>query len=405
MIYDLYQAQTDVLDPLRMMARHSSTLLRTVTPTQPYGLLLRHVTAALDVFGRSGTTHDRPAYAINDVTVGNKLVGVTDEIVLDTPFASLIHFKKDTDRPQPKVLLVAPMSGHFATLLRSTAETLLQDHDVYITDWHNARDVPVEAGRFGFDEYIDHVIKFLEFVGPRSHVLGICQPAVAVLAAVSILSEDNSEATPRSMTLMAGPIDTRRNPTKVNELAKTKDLSWFEDRMISVVPWRFRGAGRRVYPGFVQLSAFVAMNLDKHVGAHFRQFRSLAADDKVAAEMHRAFYDEYLAVMDLPAEFYLETVKRIFMDHELPKGNLKYHGRLVRPDMIKKTFLFTIEGERDDICGLGQTAAALDLCPNLRPSLKRHYVQTGVGHYGIFAGSRWVEEIYPRVREVIQLSA
>jgi poly(3-hydroxybutyrate) depolymerase len=405
MIYDLYQAQTDVFDPLRMMARHSSTLLKSVAPTQPYGVLLRHMTAALDVFGHSGTTHKRPAYAINDVTVGNKPVSVTDEIVLATPFASLIHFKKDTDRPQPKVLLVAPMSGHFATLLRSTAETLLKDHDVYITDWHNARDVPVEAGRFGFDEYIDHVIKFLEFLGPRSHVLGICQPAVAVLAAVAIMSEDNNEATPRSMTLMAGPIDTRRNPTKVNELAKTKDISWFEDRMISTVPWRFRGAGRRVYPGFVQLSAFVAMNLEKHIGAHFQQFRSLAAGDNVTAEMHRAFYDEYLAVMDLPAEFYLETVKRIFMDHELPKGELKYHGRPVRPETIQKTFLFTVEGERDDICGLGQTAAALDLCSNLRPPLKRHYVQTGVGHYGIFAGSRWVKETYPRVREVIQFSA
>ena len=206
------------------------------------------------------------------------------------------------------------------------------------------------------------------------------------------------------MTLMAGPIDTRRNPTKVNKLAKTKDLSWFEDRMIGIVPWRFRGAGRRVYPGFVQLSAFVSINLDKHMRAHFRQFRSLAAGDKAAAEMHRAFYDEYLAVMDLPAEFYLETVKRIFMDHELPKGELTYHGRPVRPEMIKKTFLFTVEGERDDICGLGQTAAALDLCSNLRPALKRHHVQTGVGHYGVFSGSRWVEEIYPRVREVIQFS-
>jgi poly(3-hydroxybutyrate) depolymerase len=265
--------------------------------------------------------------------------------------------------------------------------------------------VPVEAGRFGFDVYVEHVIKFLEFLGPRSHVLGICQPAVAVLAAVAIMSEDNNEATPRSMTLMAGPIDTRRNPTKVNKLAKTKDLSWFEDRMIGVVPWRFHGAGRRVYPGFIQLSAFVSMNLDKHIGAYFRQFRSLAAGDKAAAEMHRVFYDEYLAVMDLPAEFYLETVKRIFMDHELATGQLTYHGRLVRPDMIKKTFLFTIEGERDDICGLGQTAAALDLCSSLRPVLKRHHVQTGAGHYGIFSGSRWVHEVYPRVREVIQFSA
>lgn len=404
MIYQMYQAQADFMAPLRMMARTSSALLRTVTPSQPYGIALRHINAALDVFGNSGTTHKRPAYAIRDVMVGNNLVKVEDVTVDATPFASLVHFKKDSDRRQPKVLLVAPMSGHFATLLRSTVEVMLRDHDVYITDWHNARDIPVDAGSFGFDEYVEHVMRFLEFLGPRSHVIGVCQPAVAVLAAVAVMSEDNNPATPRSMTLMAGPIDTRRNPTKVNILAKTRDISWFEDKMIGVVPWRYRGAGRRVYPGFIQLSAFVAMNLDKHIGAHIKQFRALASEDNLVAGTHRAFYDEYLAVMDLPAEFYLETVQRIFMDHELPKGELKYRGRLVKPELITKTFLFTVEGERDDICGLGQTVAALDLCSNLRPSLKRHYVQTGVGHYGVFSGNRWAEEIYPRVREVIEFS-
>ena len=404
MIYQMYQAQADIMDPLRMMARTSSALLRTITPSQPYGIALRHINAALDVFGHSGTTHKRPAYAIKNVTVGNSLVNIEEEVVFSTPFASLLHFKKDSDRKQPKVLLVAPLSGHFATLLHNTVEVLLQDHDVYITDWHNARDMPVEAGRFGFDEYIEHVIRFLEFLGPRSHVVGVCQPTVAVLAAVAVMSEDNNPATPRSMTLMAGPIDTRRNPTKVNKLAKTKDISWFEDKMIGVVPWRYRGAGRRVYPGFMQLTAFVSMNLDKHIGAHIKQFRSLAAEDAARAETHRAFYDEYLAVMDLPAEFYLETVQRIFMDHELPKGELKYRGRLVKPETIKKTFLFTVEGERDDICGLGQTSAALDLCSNLRPLLKRHHVQTGVGHYGVFSGKRWANDIYPRVREVIEFS-
>jgi len=404
MIYQMYQAQADIMDPLRGMARTAAGLLRTVTPHQPYGIALRHINAALDVFGHSGTTHARPAYAIDDVMVGNKMVSVSDEVVYQTPFASLVHFKKDTDRKQPKVLLVAPMSGHFATLLRSTVEVLLQDHDVYITDWHNARDMPVEAGPFGFDEYVEHVIRFLEFLGPRSHVVGVCQPTVAVLTAVAVMSEDAHPATPRSMTLMAGPIDTRRNPTKVNKLAKTKDIAWFEDKMIGVVPWRYKGAGRRVYPGFVQLSAFVSMNLDKHIGAHMKQFRSLATEDAAAAETHRAFYDEYLAVMDLPAEFYLETVQRIFQDHDLPRGELKYRGRVVKPDAIKKTFLFTVEGERDDICGLGQTAAALDLCSNLRPLLKRHHVQTGVGHYGVFSGKRWAHEIYPRVREVIEFS-
>jgi poly(3-hydroxybutyrate) depolymerase len=404
MLYQLYQAQADMLDPLRMIARNSAALLRTVTPSQPYGITLRHINAAFEVFGHSGTTHKRPSFAISEIMVGNNLVSVSEDVVLSTPFANLLHFRKDSDRRQPKVLLVAPMSGHFATLLRGTLEVLLRDHDVYVTDWLNARDMPVDAGRFGFDEYVEHVIKFLEHLGPRCHVVGVCQPAVAVLAAVAVMSEDDNPATPRSMTLMAGPIDTRRNPTKVNKLAKTKDISWFEDKMIGIVPWRYRGAGRRVYPGFIQLSAFVSMNLDKHIGAHIKQFRALAAEDTAAAATHRAFYDEYLAVMDLPAEFYLETVERIFMKHELPKGELKYKGRVVKPETIKKTFVFTVEGERDDICGLGQTSAALDLCSGLRPLLKRHHVQTGVGHYGVFSGKRWANEIYPRVREVIEFS-
>lgn len=405
MIYDLYQSQADLMDPLRMMAGTFSALLRGVTPNHAYGMMLRQMTAALDVFGHTRVTHKRPPYAIKDVMVGNELVPIEDEITFATPFASLVHFKKKIHRAQPKLLLVAPMSGHFATLLRNTAETLLKDHDVYITDWHNARDVPVEHGRFGFDDYVDHVIRFVEVLGERSHVVAVCQPATAVLAAIAIMSEDRHPATPRSMTLMGGPVDTRCNPTKVNRLAKSKDISWFRDHMIGVVPWRFPGAGRRVYPGFVQLSAFVSMNIEKHVGAHFRQFRSLVAEDKAAAEMHRAFYDEYLAVMDLPAEFYLETVKRIFMDHDLPLGKLTYHQRLVKPDMIRKTSLLVVEGERDDICGLGQTAAALALCAKLPRVLKHRHVQRGVGHYGVFSGKRWENEIYPLVREVIHASA
>jgi poly(3-hydroxybutyrate) depolymerase len=404
MIYQMYQAQADFMDPLRMMAKTCSALMKTVTPREPYGLTMRHVNAALDVFGHSGTTHKRPDYGIAEVQVGNAMVAVTDEVVYATPFASLVHFRKDSDRVQPKVLLCAPMSGHFATLLRNTVEVLLQDHDIYVTDWHNARDIPVSAGVFGFDEYVEHIMRFLEHLGPRSHVIGVCQPTVAVLTAVSVMAEEENKCTPRSMTLMAGPIDTRRNPTRVNVLAKTKPISWFEDKMIGVVPWRYKGAGRRVYPGFMQLTAFVSMNLDKHLGAHFRQYRAVAAQDDVAAATHRAFYDEYLAVMDLPAEFYLETVQRIFQDHVLPKGELFWRGRQVRPDAIKKTFLFTVEGERDDICGLGQTAAALDLTANLRPLLKRHHVQVGVGHYGVFSGKRWANEIYPRVREVIEFA-
>ena len=404
MIYQIYQAQADFIDPLRRVARNTSSLLQAITPRAPYGIFWRHFNAALEVFGYSGTTHQRPSYGIKEIAVGNSVVRVDEEVVFSTPFANLLHFKKDSDRPQPKVMVVAPLSGHFATLLRQTVEVLLRDHDVYITDWKNARDIPISAGRFGFDDYVEHVIRFLEQMGPRSHVVGVCQPTVAVLAGVSIMAEDNNPATPRSMSLLAGPIDTRRNPTKVNRLAKTKDISWFEDKMIGVVPWRYKGAGRRVYPGFMQLSAFVSMNLDKHISAHMRQYRNLASEDQESSTTHRSFYDEYLAVMDLPAEFYLETVDKIFMKHQLATGELTYRGRPVRPSAIRKTFLFTVEGERDDICGLGQTAAALDLCSNLRPLLKRHYVQTGVGHYGVFAGQRWENEIYPLVREVIQFS-
>jgi poly(3-hydroxybutyrate) depolymerase len=404
MIYQFYQAQADFMDPLRKLARTTSALIRTVMPHPPYGIAMRYYNAALEVFGYSGTTHVRPDFGIKSVAQDNQLVTVTEETVLETPFAGLLHFKKDTERKQPKVLVVAPLSGHFATLLRNTVETLLSDHDVYITDWANARDVPVSAGRFGFDEYVEHVIKFLEHMGPRSHVVGVCQPAVAVLAAVAVMSEDHNPATPRSMTLMAGPIDTRRNPTRVNKLAKETTIEWFEDKMIGVVPWRYRGGGRRVYPGFMQLTAFVSMNLDRHISAHVKQLRAIATEDTGTAETHRVFYDEYLAVMDLPAEFYLETVERIFMKHELAVGELHYKGRKVRPELIRKTFLFTVEGERDDICGLGQTAAALDLCSNLRPVLKRHHMQTGVGHYGVFSGRRWQNEIYPLVREVIQFA-
>lgn len=404
MIYQLYQAQADFLDPLRKLARTASSLARTVMPHPPYGILMRHYNAGLEVFGYSGVSHVRPAFGIKNVPQGNELVNITEETVFSTPFAGLLHFKKAAAHKQPKVLVVSPLSGHFATLLRNTVETLLRDHDVYITDWANARDVPVSAGRFGFDEYVEHVIKFLEHMGPRSHVVGVCQPTVAVLAAVSVMSEDHNPATPRSMTLMAGPIDTRRNPTRVNMLAKTKTMGWFEDKMIGVVPWRYKGGGRRVYPGFMQLTAFVSMNLERHIGAHVKQFRAIATEDDGTAETHRNFYDEYLAVMDLTAEFYLETVDRIFMKHELAVGELMYKGRKVRPETIRKTFLLTVEGERDDICGLGQTAAALDLCSGLRPLLKRHHVQTGVGHYGVFSGQRWQKEIYPLVREVIQFA-
>jgi poly(3-hydroxybutyrate) depolymerase len=336
--------------------------------------------------------------------MGNELVGVTEETTFETPFGVLLRFKKDTDIVQPRVLVVAPMSGHFATLLRGTISVLLPDHDVYITDWKNARDTPLSAGTFGLDEFTDHLIQFLEVMGTGSHMIAVCQPAVAALAATAVMAETGNQAQPRSLTLMAGPIDTRSNPTKVNELAKSRSIEWFEKNLISTVPWRYQGAHRRVYPGFLQLTAFVSMNLDRHINAHMGQFRALACGDEAASEAHRKFYAEYGAVMDLPAEFYLQTVQRVFQDHDLPLGRLTWHGQPVRPERIRRTALLTVEGERDDICAIGQTMAALDLCTGVRISQKRHHLQSGVGHYGVFSGSRWAREVYPKVRAMIEVT-
>jgi polyhydroxyalkanoate depolymerase len=349
-------------------------------------------------------THHRPDYAIAPVRAGGREVEVHEEAAHVTPFGTLLRFRKDIDLAQPRVLVVAPLSGHFATLLRGTVSTLLPEHDVYITDWHNARDVPLAHGRFGLDEYVDHLIRFIEVIGPGAHVVAVCQPCVAVLAAVALMAQDAHIAQPRSMTLMAGPIDTRINPTKVNELAGSRPIEWFERNLIAKVPARFPGAGRRVYPGFVQLAAFMAMNLDRHIKAHLEMLRHLAAGERDKAQATQEFYDEYFAVLDLTAEFYLETVKTIFQDHALPLGKLTWRGQPVEPRAIRRTALLTVEGEKDDICSLGQTLAALDLCSGLRPYRKRHHMQAGVGHYGVFSGKRWQHQIYPIVRNVILAS-
>jgi poly(3-hydroxybutyrate) depolymerase len=283
--------------------------------------------------------------------------------------------------------------------------TVLQDHDVYITDWLNARDVPLSEGRFGLDEYIEHVMQFLAAIGPGAHLMAICQPCVAALAATALMSEDEHPATPASLTLMAGPIDCRIEPTAVNKLAMTKPIEWFEKNLISRVPWRFAGGGRRVYPGFVQLSAFMSMNKERHLNAFRDYYVALVEQEHDKAEATRTFYEEYMAVADLPAEFYLETVERVFQTYDLPRGELMFRGRRVDPSAIRRTALVTIEGERDDICAVGQTLAAQDLCSKLRPYLRTHYVQPGVGHYGVFSGRRWQSQIYPLVRGVIHVSA
>jgi poly(3-hydroxybutyrate) depolymerase len=329
---------------------------------------------------------------------------VREEVADRTPFGTLLRFRKDGEASQPRVLLVAPMSGHFATLLRGTVRTMLPEHDVYITDWHNARDVPVECGAFGLDDFIAHVIRFLEAMGPASHVVAVCQPCVAVLAAVAVMAEARHPAQPRSMTLMAGPVDARVSPTTVNDLATGRPIEWFRRHLIDRVPWPHRGAGRLVYPGFVQLGAFMSMNLGRHVRAHAEMHGHLARGEAEHARATRAFYEEYFAVTDLPAEFYLETVQKIFQEHLLPRGRLSWRGGRVDPRAIRRTALFTVEGEKDDICAVGQTVAAQELCTGLRPSMRRHHVQIGVGHYGVFNGARWQNEIYPQLRSVIHAS-
>lgn len=404
MIYRGFQAYADAVAPWREIAGISAAALAHPRPGLSRSTVQRAVGATWELIARAGLTHRRPAFGIDQVMAGNRPVAVREVETHHTPFATLLHFQKDNAAEQPRVLLVAPMSGHFATLLRGTVQTLLGEHDVFVTDWHNARDIGLRHGSFDFDDFIDHVITFLEVIGPGAHVVAVCQPCVAVLAAVAVMAEDSHPATPRSMTLMAGPIDTRINPTGVNHLATSRPIAWFEGNLIDVVPPRFGGAWRRVYPGFTQLAAFMSMNLERHVKAQLDLFCHLANGEDERAAAIRAFYDEYLAVMDLPAEFYLQTVQRVFQDHLLPLGRLEWHGRLVDPQAIRRTALFTVEGERDDICAVGQTLAAQDLCRGLRPYMKRHHVQTGVGHYGVFNGQRWKSFIYPLLRNVVYAS-
>jgi poly(3-hydroxybutyrate) depolymerase len=399
MLYQAYQAHADFMVPVRTLA----SLAASAIGPQFTGNVgsIRNLTAAYELIARAGLTHDRPPFDIDTVTVGNREVAVREEVAHVTPFGTLLHFKKDVDAAQPRVLLVAPLSGHFATLLRATVNTMLAEHDVYITDWRNARDVALSHGQFGFDDYIRHLIDFLETIGPGAHIVAVCQPCVAALVATAVMAQSQHPAQPRSITLMAGPIDCRVHPTKVNELANSKPISWFEQNLIATVPMRFPGAFRRVYPGFVQLAAFMSMNIDRHVKAHKELYENLRDGEIAKAEATKAFYDEYFAVLDLTAEFYLETVRLVFQEHALPLGNLKWHGEPVEPRAIRRTMLLTVEGERDDICAVGQTMAAHDLCSGLRPYLRRHHMQVGVGHYGVFSGQRWTSQIYPILRNVI----
>ncbi len=402
MLYHLHEWHHAAMTPFRLMAE---TMRQVYThPWLPvsYTSVGRTMAAGAELLERTTRRYAKPRFGLQTTLVAGREVAVHEEVVADTPFCRLLHFRRDTAARQPRVLLVAPLSGHYATLLRGTVEGLLPDHEVYITDWINARDVPLTAGPFDLDDYIDLVIDFLRLLGPDVHVIGVCQPSVPVLAAVAQMAADDDPAQPRSMTLMGGPVDTRVNPTEVNHFAKRHGLKWFERNVVHGVPMTHPGAGRRVYPGFLQLTGFLSMNLERHVDAHMKMFQHLVRGDGDSAAQHRAFYDEYMSVMDLPAEYYLETIRAVFHEHRLPRGRFYHRGRRVDPGRIRRTALMTVEGERDDISGPGQTLAAHALCRGLAEDMRRHHLQPKVGHYGIFNGRRWREEILPHVRDFIR---
>ena len=368
----------------------------------PWG---RTMAASLEMFERTTRRYGKPSFGLNETVIGDRKIAVREEVVWSRPFCNLLHFARSVPgghRSDPRILIVAPMSGHYATLLRGTVEALLPSADIYITDWIDARMVPMTEGTFDFDDYVDYIIEMLHFLGPDTHLVAVCQPSVPVLAAAAVMEAANDPLSPASMTLMGGPIDTRINPTAVNQLAKDKSLQWFADNVIMNVPWPQPGFMRPVYPGFLQLSGFMSMNLDRHVIAHKEFFMHLVKNDGEPAEKHRDFYDEYLAVMDLTAEFYLQTVDQVFIKHSLPKGELIHRGNRVDPAAIRNVALLTVEGENDDISGVGQTKAAQTICVNIPETMRMHYLQPDVGHYGVFNGSRFRREIAPRIVNFVQ---
>ncbi|MBB4186657.1 polyhydroxyalkanoate depolymerase [Sinorhizobium terangae] len=400
MFYQLYELNHAMMAPWRTAA--DALRLAFNNPMNPvsHTYFGRATAAGLEVFERATRRYGKPEFGLAETIVDGETVAVREKIVWREPFCNLIHFERSLPKgraPDHKVLMVAPMSGHYATLLRGTVEALLPHADVYITDWIDARMVPLAEGTFDLDDYIDYVVQMVHFLGPDTHVIGVCQPAVPVLAAVSLMEAAEDPLAPASMTLMGGPIDTRINPTAVNQLAKERPIEWFRDNVIMPVPWPQPGFMRMVYPGFLQLSGFMSMNLDRHLIAHKEFFAHLVKNDGDAADKHRDFYDEYLAVMDLTAEFYLQTVQVVFMQHALPKGEMMHRGRRVDPSAIRKVALLTVEGENDDISGVGQTKAAQTICTNIPEHMRQHYMQPDVGHYGVFNGSRFRREIAPRI--------
>ena len=407
MLYDLHELQRAFLGPLARFTDSSSLLFSHPCSPMAYTPVSRHIAATYQLFHRLGKEYEKPEWNLRNTEVDGCTVNVKDVAVFHKPFCNLIHFSRDLapERAKdPRVLLVAPLSGHHATLLRDTVRALLPNHDVYVTDWIDARMVPQSEGAFHLDDYVFYIKDFLRWLGPDTHVISVCQPTVPVLAAVSLMAEENDPCQPRSMVLMGGPIDTRESPTQVNRLATTKPYSWFEDTVIHRVPARYPGAGRRVYPGFLQHAGFVAMNPDRHLQSHYDFYLDLLRGDDDDAESHRRFYDEYNAVLDLPAEFYLDTIQVVFQEHRLPRKTWEIDGRIVDPAAISNHALLTIEGELDDISGLGQTRAAIRLCENIPDDRKQHYTAENCGHYGIFSGRRWRNMICPLIADFIRRS-
>jgi poly(3-hydroxybutyrate) depolymerase len=404
LLYQAYEFQRQLAQPVRLWAN-----ILEQAYSSPYNPLAdtwfgKSMAAGAEIVSRLTQNYGKPAFGLRTTLVDGAEVAVNEEILLRKPFCQLLHFHRDTAKKDPKVLVVAPMSGHFATLLRGTVEALLPDHDVHITDWLDAKEVPLTEGNFDLDDYIDYVMEFCRYLGPDVHVIAVCQPSVPVMAAASLMAEAKDPRQPKSLTLMGGPIDTRQSPTVPNDLAMRNSMMWFRQNVISTVPYGYPGFMRRVYPGFLQLTSFISMNFDRHVNSHMRQFEYLIKGDDDHAESHRTFYDEYLAVMDLSAEFYLQTIEIVFKEHLLPRGLWVSRGRKIDPSAIE-TALLTIEGELDDISGIGQTKAAHALTPNIPGARHVHWEQPRVGHYGIFNGRKWREQIMPRVRTFIRDNA
>ena len=410
MLYSLYELGHLSVAPLRIAALMQSSMLRSPFNPMADTEIARTAAAAGELFESVTRRYRKPDWNLGSIVVEGVDVAVTPKSVWSSPWCSMTHFARDDaaltqargERTDPTVLLVAPMSGHYATLLRSTVEAFLPEHEVYVTDWSDARMAPVLAGRFDLNDYIDHVMAMLRALGPETHIVAVCQPGPLVLAAVSLMAEENDPCTPATMTFMGSPIDARLSPTAPNKLAETRDIEWFRQNMIHTVPAFYPGAFRRVYPGFLQLASFMGMNLSKHVDAHQAFFQNLVKGDGDSADKHRLFYDEYLAVMDLTEEFYVQTLIEVFQKYSIAKGSFEHRGRLVRPASIAKTALLTVEGENDDISGIGQTQAAHDICSNIPESMRQDYIQPGVGHYGVFSGRRFKTEIYPRMREFMR---